>query len=306
MIQKTPAKIFVFLFITCAVVVGVKTLSVDTPNHAVQSFATLSPHDTSFFFIGSSRVQKGIDPDIVSGDDETTHIFNVGIAGSSFLSNCVAADFLVRQPGYKVLYIELAPLLNELPDGLLELSSELEQSPSHAVLNLTENQPLTERSMMIITIMNQQMFKSISIGHDVRNLIDHKSGAGTEAIGFSPYDKNDSREVASFLTWEEINVSPAISVDLTKYNAMLEYLNKVARDNNSRVIFFLPITSGNPTEKNILIPLYRALPDSMKLAYSDSLLKKMRRPEFLGDKNHLNRKGATEYSRLIRLLLDND
>jgi hypothetical protein len=303
--MRTTIKLLVFFLIIGSFVFVLKKIArTNSVYDQADKLTTLSAADTSFFFIGSSRVQKSIDPEIIRNHYGNFQIFNVGISGGSFLSSCVVADFMIRRQGHKVLFIELAPLLDELPDGLFTLSSQTGLSASRPVIALTESQSFSEQSMLIMKIVNDQLYKSITVGNEVRNVIRYKINHDDDKlVGFNPYDKNDCRTVNSFLTWDEINTRPVHSIDLTKYNAMINYLEDLAETNDAQIVFFLPITSKGQ-ETSIIIPLYRALPDSIKLKFPTSFLKQMEKAEYLGDESHLNRRGASAYSTLILPLLD--
>jgi hypothetical protein len=260
--------------------------------------------DTSFFFVGSSRVQRSIDPKIINAHYDGFRTVNLGISSGNFLSSCVMANFILRQRGHKVVFIELAPLLDELPDGLFKVSSETGLSPFRSVLDLTGNHSFSERSMLIVNIINHHLYNSITVREEVREIFGYKMDDSDQLIGFQSSDKNDAHDISSFLTWQEINTNRSNAIDLTKYKTMIGHLENLAKSNNSRIVFFLPVTYNKQIEKSIAISLYQVLPYTMKLEFSAHFLEQMARKEFLMDGNHLNAQGATAYSRLLIPLLE--
>jgi hypothetical protein len=69
-------------------------------------------------------------------------------------------------------------------------------------------------------------------------------------------------------------------------------------------VFFLPVTIPTDVEKSIVLPLYSALPDTMKLEFTVTFLQQIAREEYLGDANHLNRQGADAFSNMLVPLLE--
>lgn len=304
--HKLIIKIVVFLSISAAPIValkmGSKTIGVNDPANYLDHLTTHA--DTSLFFIGSSRVQRSIDPQIIKSHYGHFPAFNLGVAGGTFLSNCVMADFIIQQKGYKVLFIELSPLVDELPDYLFGVSSEIGLNPLRSVLALTQSQSFSARSMLILNVINRQLHNSIAVTEEVKKIIGYKMDRESR-IGFVASDKNNFQNILCLLTWEEMkNGHSDYSIDLSKYMQMIDYLQNEARNNNAQLVFFLPITYAKQVEKTIVIPLYFALPETMRLEFPDYFFREMNKEEYLKDQLHLNRQGATTYSRLLIPLLD--
>ncbi|MBT1705391.1 hypothetical protein [Chryseosolibacter indicus] len=304
---RSAIKLIVFFFITASCIFILKKSG--TKDNANVRITLPKAMDTSFFFIGSSRVQKGIDPLIITNGYDNVKVFNWGITSGTFLNNCIVADFAIKQPGQKVVFIELAPLVDVLPDGLFNFATHTRLDLFGSVLTLTANQSFSEQSMLMLKIINDYFYKCITVRNEVKHIIGHTAGVKVNDdyekwIGFSPSNRNGHYTTRSFLTSQEINNCRLNSINLVKYQVMISYLEGLAKSNNSRVVFFLPITSMKQAEKNIVIPLYHTLPDSMKLEYSSQFLQQMADAEYLLDINHLNRKGATTYSTLLIPLLE--
>ena len=300
---KSAIKSGLFLLIVGICILMLKMRSFERGNEQALAVRALTAADTSFFFIGSSRVQKSIDPAIINAHYNRFRVFNLGVSGGSFLSNCVMADFIIRQPGHKILFIELAPLLEELPDGVFTFSRQHGLSPSQAVLALTEKQSFPERSMLIMNTINHQVFKAVSVWREAREAIGYKTEPDV-SLGYQPYDRNNSDGTASFLSWNEINGASAEPIGLERYQVMIGYLEGLAKRNNSRVVFFLPVTIPTKVERSIVIPLYHSISDTMKLGFPAPFLEHIAREEYLGDANHLNRQGANAFSGMLVPLLE--
>jgi hypothetical protein len=259
-----------------------------------------SAGDTSIIFIGSSRVQKSTDPDIINGHYDHYQIVNLGVMGGNFLSNCVLADFVIQQRGHKIIFIELAPLIDEVPNGLEDISAQTGLSIFHSALHLTQSRSLPEQSALLLNMINQKLYNSITLRDEVREVLGYGPAHNHDhRVGFHPEDKNDFHQTKPFLQWKEIRNHDFSTIDLTSYEAMIHQLEGLAKANDTQIVYFIPITYRTQIEKSIVLPLYRALPDSMKLEFSENFLQEMTRAEYLMDENHLNREGATEYSRMI-------
>lgn len=260
--------------------------------------------DSSVYFIGSSRLQKSLDPKILQDHFANFQIMNLGISGSNFLSNCVMAEIVLQRPGHNILFIELAPILEELPDGVYRAASQTAFSPLASVYAFTANQSYPEQSRLMLNILNRELYKSVTIREEVFDLAGYSVDVQkTNWIGFDPYDKNEWHDSNSFLTWQEINAAHPVTVDLEKYSAMISRLDVLAKRKGCRIVFFLPITVREPVEKHIILPLYHTLQDSMKFEFTSDFMSMITQSAYLGDQNHLNRKGAEVYSRSIVPLL---
>jgi hypothetical protein len=289
---------FLLLIASCTLVVKMVARKGDVDCRIETTSLSVSS-DTAFIFIGSSRVRKSIDPQIIKSHFDKFNVVNLGIQGGNFLSSSVMADIVVQQNnGHKVLFIELALLRDELPDGVFNFSSLTGSSPASSVIELTEGQSFAAQSMLMSNIVNHQLFKTVTLRDEVRQIIGYKLDNDPE-IGFLPYENNDWHDTNSFLMWEEINTSCANAIDLTKYMAIVNYLERLAKSNDSQIVFFLPVTYTSQVERDIVTALYRRLPGTMKLEYTENFLNEITRAEYLGDQNHLNKQGADTYSRLL-------
>ena len=293
---KSVIKFAVFVLIVgvCVLILKVYTRVID---YLPKSYLD---KQTFIYFIGSSRVQKSIDPNIIGGRYNNYLVSNLGMQGGNFLSSCVMADFVLKQNyGHNILFVELSLNMDELPKGVFKYSLPSKPSPSSSILSLTGNQSIPEQSMLLSNVINRQLFYSLSIGDDVREIIGLKSNGGDQLIGYHPYEKNDWHDTNSFLSWNDIKTEGVNSIDISQYMYKINYLKMLAEDNNARIVFFLPVTYISEFEKSIVIQIYRTLPATMKLEYSESFLKKITRAEYLGDRNHLNIHGAKSYSKLL-------
>ena len=306
--RNSAIKITILLVIICASVLLLKKYASRGDETMLNPFQNANAGaDTSLYFIGSSRVQKSVNPKLLQDYFRNFQVINLGISGGNFLSNCVMAEIVLKRPGNKVVFIELAPILDELPDALYSVASQTTDfSPSGSARAFATNRSYAEQSTLMLTILNRELYKSVTIREELFDILGFNvRKSNSNWIGFDPYDKNECEDARSFLTWQEIHSETEVAVDLSKYAAMISRLELLANEGDSRIVFFLPITIRERLEKRIILPLYRTLPDSMKLEFTPGFLSGLSQPGFLGDENHLNRRGAEVYSTSLVPLLEN-
>jgi hypothetical protein len=304
--RNSAIKITILLLIICPSVLLLKKNATLRDDGMLNPFQNAnSSADTSLYFVGSSRVQKSIDPKLLQDHFRNFQVINLGISGGNFLSNCVMAEIVLKRPGNKVVFIELAPILDELPDGIYRVASQSDFSPSGSARAFATDRSYADQSRQMLAILNSELYKSVTIREEVFDILGLDVGKSNSSwIGFDPYDKNECDHARSFLTWQEIHEQTVPPVDLLKYAAMISRLEGLAKMNDSWIVFFLPITVREPVEKGIILPLYRTLPDPMKIEFTPGFLNALSQPVFLGDENHLNRRGAEVYSTMLIPLLE--
>ncbi|WP_109852046.1 hypothetical protein [Aquimarina sp. AU58] len=260
----------------------------------------------SYHFIGSSRVQQSINPKILKEHFGNRNINNLGINGSTFLSNCILADFLMKEKTSKVLFIELSPLKQELPSGFIKFSKEANINILKTIDKLAKNESFRKRLLLKLNILNYLFFKKISVKEDVRRMLSQNDDdkGNIKEMGFISLNESNFNSTSPFISYEEINSPSTKNKNLTSYQNYINYLLELSSENNSKIIFFLPITYRNEKEKNIVIPLYHSLPDSLKIKYSKSFLDSMVNSKYLSDENHLNSLGAKKYTNLLSHLIE--
>ncbi|WP_438422584.1 hypothetical protein [Aquimarina macrocephali] len=303
--KKSITKLFILGAIVLFIILLFKKNSLDIDDDCFASIANdiANNKETSYYFIGSSRVQNSINPEILEEHFGNKNVSNIGISGSTFLSNCILADFLLKEKTSKVLFIELSPIKQELPNGFIEFSKEANIDILETIDELTKNESFRKRLLFKLHILNYLYSKKISVKKDVKRILSQNDNKERE-IGFISLNKNNFNSISPFITYEEIN-SPSIkNKNLTTYQNYINYLLELSSKKNSKIIFFLPLTYKNEKEKNIVIPLYHSLSDSLKIKYSKRFLNSIVNSKYLSDENHLNSLGAEKYTNLLSPLIE--
>ncbi len=306
--NRAFAKIFLFLLIIVSLILMVKK-SVQE-NYSVQGQVNSNQNETlkttSLYFIGSSRVDMSIDKTIMDSAFTEHNFFKLGITGSTFLGNSIIAEKIIKTTGHKIICMELSALLNELPESVIQSSGSRTQALK-AALRITQEQSIAEKSMMLMDILNQQFFSAASIKGDIIKLFAKMQNVKVEQERkeFDPHKKNNLKDNSSFLKYTDLSQSIVRADNLIKYKQIIEYLNRLAERHHAELIFFLPLTYNKQSERDIVLSVFNQLPASMKLGYTNHFLQEISKPEYLYDKNHLNKEGAITNSRLLIPLLKN-
>lgn len=244
---------------------------------------------TTFYFIGTSRVQRGISPPTLKADLPDYNFVNLGLSSSSFLYACRAASNVMKNnSGKKIIFIELTGLSIAPPDSyyyLLTVRDVAEVFKQHTSLQCSSED------------VRALLFFSFSIHGDIKKTIYPrlKFNAGP-AIGFLEDDR-DSGSLASMLTTESFAVKTRISPDvLNVYLEVINNLRKEAEENGDDIQFILPLMIPEESEFAIDMSVFAELPEEMKWSYSDEFLITMHNRQYLSDQSHLNSKGAAIYS----------
>lgn len=300
--SKSIFKLLFFLIVIAAISVGLKIKSNTSDDQEFKSVLEdlTQAKDTSLFFIGSSRVKNSVNPSLINAHFHNLSVYNLGISGAGFLSNCVMADYIIQQSGYNIVFIELSPLLEEVPKDFWSFSYHAEFNLFKSILWLTKEQSVRKQFLLLINVLNNYLFKFVYIYKETRESLGLK-GQDTKKnlIGFTASDTNNLDGSISFLNRVEIDTCTSIKFSLANMNGMIENLNTHAKENRAKIIFFLPITYNKGVEKSIVFPLYNLLSDSVKLNYSEQFLLSMAKNEYMKDHYHLNNRGATAYSQLL-------
>lgn len=301
--KQATLKLLVFLTALIAIILAIKGIS-NRPGGI--SHRTNFPKqtqinkDTTFYFIGSSRVRSGVAPNIIEPHFENTNVVNLGIIGGTFLSNCIVADHIIQQEGDKVLFIELSPLQDNVPSGLSTFASKYEINLLASIFRITTHFSLSEKAVMLGNIVNQRIFSTISLTHDIQSIISFDEIQKERRAGLASSNAgNDRYGVSSFLTFNEIEGVSYNTNLLSKYHQTISFLKNLADQHQAQLIFFLPITFNKQAERDIVIPLYNTLPDEMKLEYTKHFLDQMAHSKYLQNRNHLNQQGAEAFSQMI-------
>ena len=252
--------------------------------------------DSSYFFIGSSRVQKSINAQEVNKVFKNRNIVNLGITASTFISNCLLAESIMKKNS-GVFFIELSPTIFKLSEGLVLFSKEMEIDLLKGANQLFHKEKTYSRYVHMLKIYGSYLFIKYSYQRKIRSLFRTNEMI---LVGFDPNDKTQkTHSISSFLTYNELVDAKNKQVKLDSYKNYINYLTDLSVQHKSKIVFFLPLTYKSVGERNIVIPLYQSLPDSLKVVYSEKFLNEITNTDYLNDINHLNTKGAKVYSQWL-------
>lgn len=252
-------------------------------------------HDTAYYFIGSSRVQLGIDPELLKSKLKKKDIYNAGVTAGTFLTNCIVANRLMENKTPKVLFIELTPMQLKIPNYILKHKDELKLDVFGTATSLLQSHTILEQSRLLCQLANQYLTSKIFVVDEVRNLLKISVETNERQFGFAPRNENKFHNTSSFLKQDDFNTYKYSST-VKDYQKYISILLQKAAQSNTRIMFFLPLTINNEAEKAITLPVYQALPNYLKLPLKEDILTGIRQVNYLFDNNHLNYEGAEYYS----------
>lgn len=304
--KKTIIKLITFGSLLFLITLFVKKIAPKSNNY----FATiandiLSVRDTSYYFLGSSRVQRMINPQILQEHFNNKNIYNTGISSSTFLSNCILADYLIRNQTPKVLFIELSPITPELPNGLIKFSNEVNLDIIKSINSLNKHQNIRQKILLNLNSLNSYFFFKTSLKEYIKNILDQNSKESKiRLMGYISLNENNFYSTSPFITYKEINRSSRKNKNISSYQQYINHLLKLGNQYNSKIIFFLPVTYKKEKEKDIVIPLYNSLPDSIKIEYSKDFFESITHSKYLLNSNHFNSLGSEQYTKLLCPLIE--
>ncbi|MEY3368669.1 MAG: hypothetical protein RI973_1824 [Bacteroidota bacterium] len=253
-------------------------------------FLNQSEDEKATYFIGSSRVRSGLDPELIQGCENGGKAVCLGINNSTFSHNIELARHLAATRGSKILFIEISPSKKDLPVSVVTAH----QLIGTDILKLA--QAASEGAGMQARLEIWEGYLACHFSTlNLRALL--QSGARPDVSSELRYDytlENKYRKQNTFLRWKDLDTSFGVEVDW--YIRKISALNSMAVKNRSSIRFFLPLTFKTEAERALSVSLYQALPDSLKVSYSEDLLKTIANPDLLYDLNHLNYHGAKVWS----------
>jgi hypothetical protein len=313
-VKETLLKFFVFIsiFVIVEFVIKLSTNSFERTKKFTLPFNNLTSSDTSIYFIGSSRVDMSLNKDILNQKFKNAEVEKLGVSASTFLGNCLIAEMVIQQQkGNKILFIELSALLDELPSSLINFSFH---SKSNTIRTIFSNQfPLTlsEKVLLFCSILQKHFYYSntlkiatIKLHEKLKKLYLKRKQPKNTKKSVSALNNNSLNTATSFLNFEDLQNPHSEPKNLNRYYALIEYLEAYAQKNNTRIIFFLPITYRKQVERQTVIPVFNSLPTKLRLDYTQMYLTEIAKSEYLFDNNHLNAEGADMNTKLLIPLIE--
>ena len=251
--------------------------------------------NSKYYFVGSSRVQSSINPENVEKIFTKGKIANLGMSSSLFISNCILTSSIINS-NKGVYFIELSPDFIEFSKGLILFTEERSITLLKELDDLFQNENRYNAILYKLKLLKKYYSNQFSIQGKLKHLFIESKDT---IVGYKVHKKiSKINTVSSFLTYDEIynNKTELRSIS---YNNYINYLMKLGKKHDSKIIFFLPVTSKTPEEKKIIISVFNSLHDSLKISFSKEFLKKISKSDYLYDRNHLNSEGARVYSKWL-------
>lgn len=273
-------KLVAFLFPLC-VLVGVNIyFSSSSSNFKLKAF-----EKHSSYFIGSSRVQRGIDPELLHEHSKENRVYNVGIRAGTFLHNFIMAEHIIKEYNPKELFIELSPIQAKI-------------NPTLESLNINDLQLVIKYFNLLYFFEDTEsyLFSKVTIRHSLKKIImSNKTNLvngsySSISIGYEFIDENNYDTTNSFLTMEDLEIYN--TYDITDHIHLIAQLHQISEKNHTTIRYFLPITFNREEERILVSKVFQSLSKEQKVPYTKDFLNSISKSIYLQDKNHLNHKGA--------------
>lgn len=162
------AGLFIFVFwIKC----GYVPAKLRIPANTILN--TQLPADTAIYFIGSSRVGNGIDaPFLQTTLGKPVHILS--FAGGTFLANTILANHLLRQPGHKIILIELSSVTPNITAEFLTMLRVNRVSIGEQLWQLLKQDNGWKYRHFYITLLNDVMLQHFNLNTDMKWIVGTK------------------------------------------------------------------------------------------------------------------------------------
>ncbi|WP_299460123.1 hypothetical protein [uncultured Microscilla sp.] len=256
-----------------------------------------SLQDTSYFFLGSSRIQCGVNPDIIKKKLGQDKVYNLAVGGATFLNSCIIAQHLIQTKGRKTIFIELANIHKKFPEHIFLICQAFGINLPKALHQLVKGFDLKRQVEIQTHYLEQAAFFTASVKNTVQSLVNYKNSQ--QPIGFQAYTQNNCLSVESFISINEVS-NPLASQPYThEHKLLIDYLTLLAKQYHTRIIFLLPINFVDSTRKQQILEVYHHLPSHQKVVYTADFIQQMQQARFLKDAQHLNQWGAQKYTELL-------
>lgn len=243
------------------------------------------PND-GIYFIGSSRVQQGIDPQLLNTSIKGDSVYNIGISGATFIHNINLAKHLILNCNAKKLFIELSPIIYSF-------------HPVHESLNINT---FKINEIYNLDYIELYLFSKLNLRHYLKNKLAPKQTSKEYGYVFS--DQNNYHKTNSFLKIQDLDKK--WNSDVSEYFDIISNLNKIAINHNTKIYFFLPVTFKRERERAIVSTIYQLLPNNQKVIYTEHFINSIHNTNYLADENHFNYKGAKIMSSYFKEMYFND
>ncbi|EAY31936.1 hypothetical protein [Microscilla marina] len=269
------------------------------PHHLLKEakLSSQSLQDTSYFFLGSSRVQCGVNPDIIKKKLGQDKVYNLAVGGATFLNSCIIAQHLIQTKGHKTIFIELASIHKKLPEHIFLICQEFGINLPKALHRLVKGFDLKRQLEIQTHYLEQAAFLTASVKNTVQVLLNYKNPL--PPIGFQAHTQNNCLSIQSFINDNEVLNPLAYPPYIKEHKLLIDYLTLLAQHHHARIIFLLPINFVDSTRKKQALEVYHHVPPHQKVVYTADFIQQMQQARFLKDAQHLNQWGAQKYTELL-------
>lgn len=256
----------------------------------LEDYAVTNNNLRTFYFIGTSRVQQSIDPEILKVAVPHNNFINLGISNNSFLYSCkVASNLMKERPGKKVIFIELTGLALPPSDSyylLLHTTDVVDVIQQHLSIQCTTED------------VSGLLFYMFNIHSDLKKVVYASMDIYSEPeIGLMKNNRDYAGSMEGLLTPQSFAIKPRIDSTIPDaYLDIIDQLRKEAEETESEVQFILPLTIVNASEFDVDMSVFTQLPDDLKWSYSEEFLHDIKNQQYLSDEHHLSYRGAVRYS----------
>lgn len=256
-----------------------------------------SLQDTAYFFLGSSRVQCGINPDIIKKKFGKNKVYNLAVGGATFLNSCIIAQHLIQTKGNKVVFIELANIHQKLPEHIFTMTQVFDINLPNALHQLIKEFDVKRQLAIQTHYLEQAAFFVASVKNNTQRLLNYRHQKSP--IGFQSYTQNLYPNTSSYITIDEVLSPPSSQPYLKEQKLLIDYLTSLAQQKQTKIVFLLPINMSDGAKKHQILGAYHYISPQQKIVYNADFLKKIRQAHFLKDALHLNQWGAQKYTELL-------
>jgi len=220
-------------------------------------------------FVGSSRIKNSINPNLFNNSEK---VMNFGISGSTFFHNMIVTEYLITEYKPKFIYIELSPIHytrhTMIQNLKIPISSFMKNKMKFGIQ---------------IKSLDNILFSKMNLKNLFKKIFNLKVPS---LVGFQPtYESNYSKK-DSFLEPEDFHKN--YGIETKDHEELINYISKIAQQNNTTIKYILPITFFRDDELKIDMSVYNILPEKSKVIYSKCFIDKISNTNYLYDKNHLN------------------
>ncbi|MHA8087441.1 hypothetical protein [Aquirufa sp. Wall-65K1] len=265
--------------------------------------ASIKSNSKTIFFIGSSRVMRSINTQLLNDSLDECESINVGVSGNSLAQNLYLANYLKNKPGFKVLFIELSRYKKNRPNSIVAQTLGLINYPD-SYYEFIHDCPSVTR---ILNNWESDVWEYLNNTQSIiKQILSQERILKYQMIGFAPVFNSSYRKTDSFISEKDLLEFSNGTIDMEVMGRVQELLHGQVKG-NYRVIFLLPVTTMEKSELKFTVPIFQNIPMNNKWYYDSPFIQAISHPKYLADKNHLNYQGSVIYTQgLLKYIKANE